>query len=243
MLSERWNDPESAGEFYRSFAATGRHLVDFSTSYSMRDRHPGTAARAASINAHMRIVYLVRDPIARAVSHYNHLVARNRATGSLEDMCRDHRSEVLLHGKYAYQLEPWLDRFPERQILVVPFEEYTSARAELVEKIARHLDLAVAPASELSAVHHQTSRTPIITGAPRRVHDSRVYQELVRPRLPANARRLGTRLLGRVPQVQSTASAALKAELAGIFSDDVRSLHRLTGVGHAWLESWQEAPE
>ena len=93
-----------------------------------------------------RLVALVRNPVDRALSHYNHEVALGREPLSFEDAlaAEDERlhgedralradpryfsSEWWSHtykarGSYAEQLERWLEVFPREQLLIIPSEE------------------------------------------------------------------------------------------------------------------------
>ena len=88
-----------------------------------------------------RLVALVRDPVDRALSHYQHEVALGREPLSFEDAlaAEDERLrgevERLLadpryfsrewwshtykaRGRYAEQLERWLEVFPHEQLLI-----------------------------------------------------------------------------------------------------------------------------
>jgi len=93
-----------------------------------------------------RLVALVRNPVDRALSHYNHEVALGREPLSFEDALaaeedrlqgedarlradpRYFSSEWWSHtyktrGRYAEQLEHWLEVFPRKQLLVLPSED------------------------------------------------------------------------------------------------------------------------
>ena len=107
-----------------------------------------------------RLIALVRNPVDRALSHYNHEVALGREPlsfeealaaeemrleGEVERLCGDPRyfsREWWSHtykarGRYAEQLERWLAVFPREQLLILPSEELLAeperAHAQVLE--------------------------------------------------------------------------------------------------------------
>jgi LPS sulfotransferase NodH len=107
--------------------------------------HPHAPYRIAEALPSVRLIALLRDPVERAYSHYQHELARGfeslsfeeaidrepeRLEGELEKMRADpsynsfsyqHHS-YLIRGRYAEQLETWYSLFPEQQILVLASE-------------------------------------------------------------------------------------------------------------------------
>jgi len=126
--------------------------------------HPLAPARVAELLPHARLVALVRDPVHRAYSHFQHEVAlgreplsfeealereEERLAGEIERMCReptyfsapwwDHAYQA--RGRYAEQLERWLDAFPREQLHVVVSEEMGSRPASTYASVLEFLGL------------------------------------------------------------------------------------------------------
>jgi sulfotransferase family protein len=123
---------------------SGSRLVgEASPSYLF---HPLAPERVRSLVPAARLVALVRDPVARAYSHYQHEVALGREPLSFEDalaaegertrgeearLVADPRAfsrpwwdhTYVARGLYAEQLERWLAVFPREQLLVVRSED------------------------------------------------------------------------------------------------------------------------
>jgi hypothetical protein len=118
-----------------------------------------------------RLIVLVRNPVDRAFSHYQHEVALGREPLSFEDALateddrlRGEEERMLAdpayfshawwnytyraRGRYAQQLERWLGRFPREQLLVVPSEDLLG---EPERTHALVLELLGAPAHRLEA--------------------------------------------------------------------------------------------
>lgn len=108
--------------------------------------HPAVPARLAAINPDCRMIFILRDPVRRAYSHYQHVSQKNqveplsfqeaidaepaRLAGEIDRLLDEpgyisapHRHySYLARGRYAEQLERWLDVMPREQILVLQSE-------------------------------------------------------------------------------------------------------------------------
>jgi hypothetical protein len=111
--------------------------------------HPQVPARVQQTVPNVRLIVLLRDPVARAYSHYQLLLRRTKErrpfaqlvadelamieqTGGLDAGAADDRRTkrqyaVVDRGRYADQLERWLAVFPREQLLVVRSEDLFSA--------------------------------------------------------------------------------------------------------------------
>jgi Sulfotransferase domain len=108
--------------------------------------HPLAPHRVAEMVPNVRLIALLRDPVERAYSHYQHEVRLGREPLSFEDAldAEDERlrgeaermvaepsyfSEAwwnytyVARGRYAEQLEQWFEVFPPEQLLVLFTEE------------------------------------------------------------------------------------------------------------------------
>jgi hypothetical protein len=152
---ERWY----RGNFPRRAAA---RVGEASPGYLF---HPDAPRRVRELLPDARLVAVLRDPVARAYSHYRHEVALGREPLSFEDAlaAEDGRMDGELErmaadpayfsyawwnwtyrarGLYAEQLERWYAVFPREQLLVVLNEELA---ADTAGTVARVLDFLGAP--------------------------------------------------------------------------------------------------
>ncbi len=60
------------------------------------------------LGADARVVYMVRDPIDRMLSHYLHNVGGGYETRPLEAALSDPGSAYLARSRYAMQAEPYV---------------------------------------------------------------------------------------------------------------------------------------
>jgi len=108
--------------------------------------HPHVPARCHALLPEAKLLVLLRDPVARAWSHYRHEVRAGREERELEvaldaeprEVGADaerleldpgyyghhhHRFAYLARGRYAEQLERWFAVYPRERILVLRSEE------------------------------------------------------------------------------------------------------------------------
>lgn len=109
--------------------------------------HPLAAGRIAELLPEARLILMLRDPVKRAYSHYQHEVARafehlpfeealrrepERLEGEAERMEADpgyysfnhQHYSYLARGRYLEQLRRWHSVFPREQILIINSEEF-----------------------------------------------------------------------------------------------------------------------
>jgi len=88
----------------------------------------------------VRLIYIMRDPIRRAISHHTHFFQRG---GSSSDANTDILNEDLFvdFGLYAQQLEGWLETFDRSNFLFLRFEDYISDRKSGYGQAIRHIEL------------------------------------------------------------------------------------------------------
>jgi hypothetical protein len=154
---ERW---------YRSHFPTSRRpgeLVGEASPYYLS--HPHAAARAADLVPGARIVAVLRDPVARAHSHYQERHRQGietlptfaeaveaedaRLAGEVEHMLDDPTYVSWNHlnfgyvaqSDYATGLRRWLDRYPADQLLVLPSEDLYADDAGVLAHVRGFLGL------------------------------------------------------------------------------------------------------
>lgn len=108
--------------------------------------HPAVPERLTRLNPGCRMIFILRDPVRRAYSHYQHVSQKNqfeplsfedaidaepeRLAGESERLLVEpgyisnaHRHySYLARGRYAEQLERWLSVMPREQIMVIQSE-------------------------------------------------------------------------------------------------------------------------
>ena len=119
-------------------AAPGDLKGEASTHYTKLPTHPATLDRLRPVLAAPKLVYLIRDPVARAVSHYIHEWTMGIVSGDL-DAAFERHPELVDYGRYAYQIGPWVEAFGREAILVVALEEMTRAPQAVLSRVGTFL--------------------------------------------------------------------------------------------------------
>lgn len=104
-----------------------------SPNYSKAHYFKGVARRMYDLLPEVKLIYLVRDPIERIISHYTHNYSEGREHQSIEKVLQSpEENHYVMCSKYFWQLEHYLQFFSKDQILVVPsFQLMEERRAAL----------------------------------------------------------------------------------------------------------------
>lgn len=109
-----------------------------STDYATHPRRQGVPERIEELVPEARFIYLVRDPIARTVSHFKMTTAllgeRRTLREALGDLA-DLRSPYLSPSLYATQLELYLRTFPPARILVIDQADLQAERRATLSRV------------------------------------------------------------------------------------------------------------
>jgi hypothetical protein len=189
----------SARSYTKLFAAanTGDVLGEVSTDYAKLPQSAGVVDNVRRVvGDDLRLVYIVRNPVDRTVSHHHHWLARRITDPSIDVAIRSD-DRLIDFSRYAMQLEPWLELVGADRVWMIQFERYVEDRAGTIATLTNFLGLPAPPASRpLDTVHNASTSRRRAVGLSGRVGRSPVYRRLVRPRLPQPVRRgLGRALL------------------------------------------------
>jgi hypothetical protein len=145
--------------------------------------HPEAASRIRAMCPEVKVIALLRNPVDRAYSHYQHsvrhgyeqlsfaeAVKRERAwiaTRSGEgvwapfpDAFSHQRLSYLARGLYAQQLRQWYDLFPKGQLLVLSSESMFADPGNTLQQVFDFLGLPCTAVGDLAA-HNAASYAPM----------------------------------------------------------------------------------
>lgn len=227
------NEPsrEPIDRYLALFAAAGtaRIIGESSTDYSKLPKYEGVARRIHSFNPEARIVYVMREPIARTLSHYWHAVRVDGETRSLNAALRGDAHYVNV-SDYAMQIRPYLEHFGRRRLFAMTFEEMQVAPEDVLRQLFRWLgvdDTFIPP--NLSRIYNETPSELTqrrLWGVPERFRRSRFWGR-VGPLTPAAFRTVGQRLTGKVVDKRTVDDTEARHYLASILAPKTEDLRRL----------------
>lgn len=91
-------------------------------------------------NPEMKIIYIMRDPIARVVSHYKHSYARGYVRLSFDKAIL--KDPVFINRtRYYTQIKPYIHVFGRAQILLITFEKLLNEKDKVLLEIANFLEI------------------------------------------------------------------------------------------------------
>jgi hypothetical protein len=113
-----------------------------SPAYSMDPRFGDVPARIHEVIPGAKIIYLVRDPIPRALAHYVEWrflrVEQRPFEQAFADLDRP-SNHYVMSSRYAHQLGRYRERFPDEQILVLDQRDLLKRRRDTLRRVFRFL--------------------------------------------------------------------------------------------------------
>lgn len=130
-------------EWYQShFPESAQVAGESSTNYSKFPAFPGVPERLHTVIPDAKLVYIVRDPIDRIVSHYLHNVRAGRENRTFaEALKRPEKNHYVNCSRYFTQLQRYLTRYPRSRITVTTLEDLSHQPQPTLERIFRFLDV------------------------------------------------------------------------------------------------------
>jgi hypothetical protein len=122
--------PWYEGRFDGRFPVRG----ESSPHYTNLPRYHGVAARIHDNLPDARLIYMVRDPISRILSHWRHATGAGYETRSMEDVLTREDQTYVTRSMYWMQLQPYLERFGPEKICVIAQEELQAEREETMRR-------------------------------------------------------------------------------------------------------------
>ena len=177
----------------------------------------------------VRLIYLIRDPMARIVSHYIHEWSQGMLSRPLAEALDAH-APLVDYGLYGWQIAPFVDAYGREAILLTSLERMRADPAGELARVAAHIGhagrVAWVDKSEAENISAKRSRKlplhgvlvdhPISTALRRalvpktlRTWVREARQMTHRPEIPAN----------RVPKLRAR-FAEDREVLAGFFPGD-----------------------
>jgi O-antigen/teichoic acid export membrane protein len=232
------NDLSLAATMYGEFFAGSGNAcrVDGSTSYAMRPDFPDVAQLARALCPDAKIVYLVRNPVHRAISHYAHLRAWDATGDELFEKALEINRRLIEYGQYWWQLEPWLTAYGPGAIRVVRFEDYRVDRERVIRDVSGFLGVDPTETHvRADVVLNRSTDARAMRDPWRRFMISGLYQDRLRHRIPQSIRSHARDVvLPRAPSIPKPSSAAVD-HIIEATRDDAR---RLGEYLHASTPLW-----
>lgn len=164
---------ERMREYQRLFGRDADVRGESSTAYTAYPWAPEVPARVHATIPDAKLIYIVRDPIPRLLSHYAQNVWDGfdvRPFDELMDDLEHPMNMPVWSSRYATQLERWLAHFDQDRILVLDATELRSQRAETLRRVFTFLGVDARFQSPRWEREHNTASSHVVpTAAGRRL--------------------------------------------------------------------------
>ena len=139
-----FSDPdwrEKIETYHNCFHEEAKIYLDASTNYS---KYPAFNKHIhqdiKEYNVHMKLVYIMRHPIDRMISHYKFSLERGLTKDDLETALR--QNPIYMNASnYILQIESYLDHFDKNQLLLLTFDEFQKFPEKVLQKTTDFLGI------------------------------------------------------------------------------------------------------
>lgn len=221
-------------DWYASQFEENKVIGESSVMYSRHPRGGGMAQRIHETLPDVKLIYMVRDPIDRIMSHYVDVVDELREMRPFDEVVAavDNENEYLGTSRYHYQVSQYLKHYDRNRILIVLLDELKSEPQQTMRRVFQFLgvDDSVEVNCERTLNSLRTNRRP--NAIIRRVLPKRFIRQLHRPTwLPGKA------VVAVKAAIRATGSRidrpalmnAMERHLIDRLKDDVREFQTLLG--------------
>lgn len=131
-------------DWYKShFIGTAKIYGEASPNYTSYPDSSEVPKRMFSIVPEVKLIYIVRDPIKRLISHYVHQYADGSESRSIHEVLNDFNNQYVGRSKYYLQIEQYLEYFPATNILIITSEELSLNSENTLKKVFGFLDIDI----------------------------------------------------------------------------------------------------
>lgn len=203
--------------------------LESSPNYTAYPHFDGVAERMHETVPGAKLIYLVRDPVARIEAHWVHNYAKRRERGTLLETIVHPSTTYIQRSLYFSQLERFLRHYDRSRVLVLDQDDLRHRRAETLRRVFEFV--GVDPGFEhrsFNAVRHRTERKRRATKLGMRV--KRLSQTPAGKRIPKalwNYAEAGLRLSR--PIERPNLREALPPDVVRKLREDAERLREFTG--------------
>ena len=213
--------------------------LESSPNYTTWPHFDGIAERMAQVVPDAKLIFVVRDPIARIEAHWVHNYAKRRERGDVIETITHPNTTYVLRSRYYMQLERFLKFYDPERILVFQQSDLRDRRADQLREVFEFV--GVDPAFRHKAfdtVRHRTSKKRRASRAGVKVQEwSRTDFGKRIPKVFWNYAEAGLRLSR--PIERPNLRDQMPDDVLEVLREDARKLQEFTGRDFANWSIWQ----
>ena len=229
---ENWNKGIPWYEDQFANASSDHRVGEASPSYSKRHLFPDAADRLVKSLPDVRIIYLIREPIARMQSQYLDMLFHGNETRPFSKAVASYEDYVLT-SRYGMQIEPYVERVGGDRVLVATSERLRADPETVLNRVFEFIGVEPVPPPQVVAANlSENKRIPNQLG------------RYVRKIRPFDTRKATDTWPDRILTRESSHAAAklprrLREDFEDLLAPDVRRLQGLVDVDLSpwnWLQ-------
>jgi len=243
FVPEIWGDRDER-EYKELFSGvtTEKYIGESSTHYTKQPTYSRVADKIYNYNPKSRILYIVRHPIKRAISHYLHNRRDLHLHAERRHILRALQQDAVYtaYSNYAMQISPYFDLFGKGRVMIVSFEMLISDPEFVLREIYEWLgvDISIKLRSEIKAnVSPVTYHSVRGFGLLNQLRNSRLWDSLS-DFFPKRLKSIGNKLAEKEEKLEldEKTKKQIYSKLESTFKRYVRNLEKLTN--HKYTE-WE----
>lgn len=169
-----WN--KGFGWYESRFSGANNQAIaigEASPSYTKAPFTEDVVKRIYDYDPNMKLIYIVRDPIQRYISHYMQRVKTGYETRTFSQTLDSLENEPCAwQGRYSYQIQKYLERFPRQQLLITSIDSIKNFPDEAIREIYEFIGVRQNfGIQNLNQIHNASNRVVRKTKMGLRVHD------------------------------------------------------------------------
>ncbi|NJN73117.1 MAG: sulfotransferase domain-containing protein [Limnothrix sp. RL_2_0] len=136
ILEKNWK--EGISWYEQQFVTKEKNIKIYgesSPNYTKSHIFAGVPERMLATIPQAKLIYILRDPVKRILSHYYHQAVDSKETRPLYEALAEKDNNYLLTSHYYLQLKKFLDCYPKDQLLVLTLAELDKYPAETLAKV------------------------------------------------------------------------------------------------------------
>jgi len=207
-----------------------------STMYTFLPEWLGTHARLFAYNPKLKLIYMMRQPVERVISHYAHRLVRGTVKDAPEKAVFADPTYVS-RTRYGVQVGPYVELFGQENVLLLIFEEYIRDQVQTLRQVAEFLGISSSSFENAEPiVQHKSVGEWHMRDSFRKISSLGPVDAIAR-HAPAVLRKAGRPYLGNVLHDKPAFTWEVKETLWRLLEDDVETIEGLLGRR---LDEWRK---
>jgi hypothetical protein len=144
-------------DWYHDFYGRNRYLIDGTVEYSMGT---GVCDRVFNYNPEAKIIFVIREPLSRAWSHYCHRLKMGEELRTLKEIHHSDLEQDYLvdYSRFKHRIEAWSLIFGPDRVIVFTLDQIENDQKTLCKRLEKFLQIEVD--YDVTGIDRNFSRVP-----------------------------------------------------------------------------------